>query len=132
MKSFFVLFLTSFLIVFSCPAEEIEKKVDDGMGKNLVRLLLTPSRILEIDEAEGLQENFLVYAVIGERQGMKSDYGVNPWTGDVWDLWECKRVTNPALRKAQTEIKKRYTPEELKQYHKLHLLRPVNVGLDPC
>lgn len=121
-----------FLFVSPCHAEDIDKKVDAHMGEKLIELLFDHSYEPGIDEVKGLQKNFLVYAVIGERQGMRGDYAVNPWTGDVWNLWGCKRESNSALRKAQAEIKKRFTLEEMKQYHRFHLLRPVNVGLAPC
>jgi hypothetical protein len=132
MKIAALLFLSSFLLIRPCYAKDVDKKVDDRLGEKLIELLFDDSRKPGIEEVEGLQENFLVYTVIGEREGMKSDYGVNPWTGDVWDLWECKRISTPSLQKAQGDIRKRYSPEELGQYNKLHMLRPVNVGLDPC
>lgn len=130
MKSPVILFFASLLILSPCHAEEVERKVDGELGRKLVESIfkrLPPW----IDEIDTLQE-FIVYDIHGEREGMHDAYGVNPWTGDVWNLWGCKRVSNPAMRKMQAEIKKRFTPEELKQYHRLHLLRPVNVGLDPC
>jgi hypothetical protein len=52
-------------------------------------------------------------------------YAVNPWTGDVWALWGCRRLSTPALRKAQKEIKDRFTPSERADYQRLHKLRPV-------
>jgi hypothetical protein len=51
-------------------------------------------------------------------------FGVNPWTGDVWALWGCRRLSTPALRKSQVEIRKRFTTGELKQYAKLRRIRP--------
>lgn len=51
-------------------------------------------------------------------------FAVNPWTGDVWALWGCRKLATAALRKSQAEIRKRFTPEELKQYAKLRRIRP--------
>lgn len=34
-------------------------------------------------------------------------FAVNPWTGDVWDAMGCKRITSPAMEKAQESISKR-------------------------
>ncbi|WP_152619798.1 hypothetical protein [Paramagnetospirillum magnetotacticum] len=47
-------------------------------------------------------------------------FAVNPWTGDVWDMWDCgKRFNTPALRKAQAVIRKRFTADEAKRYQEL-------------
>jgi hypothetical protein len=57
-------------------------------------------------------------------EGSYGYFAVNPWTGDVWGLWGCHRLTSPALRKSQAEIRRRFTREEMKQYAKLHRLKP--------
>jgi hypothetical protein len=49
---------------------------------------------------------------------------VNPWTGDVWALWGCRRLATPALRKSQAAIRRRFTRDELKQYARLRRLKP--------
>lgn len=54
-------------------------------------------------------------------------YAVNTWTGDVWDVWNCKTatwLTSPRLRMRQAEIKKRFAKQELKQYERLRGLNP--------
>jgi hypothetical protein len=51
-------------------------------------------------------------------------FAVNPWTGDVRALWGCRKLSTPALRKSQAEIRKRFTREELKQYTRLRRLKP--------
>jgi len=51
-------------------------------------------------------------------------FAVNPWTGDVWALWGCRRLSTPALRRSQAAIRRRFTPVELKQYPRLHRLKP--------
>lgn len=51
-------------------------------------------------------------------------FAVNRWTGDVWALWGCHRLTSPALRRAQVEIRRRFTRSELKEYVRLHSLKP--------
>jgi hypothetical protein len=59
------------------------------------------------------------------REGSGGYFAVNPWTGDVWDLWACgKRYSTPALRKAQAAIRKRFTPAEMKEYPRLRDLDP--------
>jgi hypothetical protein len=34
-------------------------------------------------------------------------FAVNPWTGDVWDVMGCRRITSPAIEKEQESIWKR-------------------------
>lgn len=51
-------------------------------------------------------------------------FAVNPWTGDVWALWGCHKLSTPALRKSQAEIRRRFTHEELKHYARLSRLKP--------
>ena len=36
-------------------------------------------------------------------------YAVNPWTGDVWDVMGCKRISSPAIQAEQRSILKRST-----------------------
>jgi hypothetical protein len=43
----------------------------------------------------------------GEGPLLTYSFGVNPWTGDVWDLIACKRITSPTLKKEQESISKR-------------------------
>ena len=51
-------------------------------------------------------------------------FAVKPWTGDVWALWGCRRMSAPALRKSRAAIRRRFTPGEMKQYAQLHRLKP--------
>lgn len=57
-------------------------------------------------------------------EGSFGYFAVNPWTGDVWNLWGCRRLSSAALRKSQAEIRRRFTTTELKQYEKLRRLKP--------
>ncbi len=34
-------------------------------------------------------------------------FAVNPWTGDVWDLIACTRISSPQLQKEQKAMRKR-------------------------
>src|SRR5580658_1182521 len=40
-------------------------------------------------------------------------YAVNRWTGDVWDVMGCKRISSPAIRREQESIwrRSRLAPE---------------------
>ena len=57
-------------------------------------------------------------------EGSFGFFAVNPWTGDVWNLWGCHRLSTPALRKSQGAIRRRFGREELKQYARLRRLKP--------
>jgi hypothetical protein len=68
---------------------------------------------------------FVFQGIIGH--GAADSFGffaVNPWTGDVWSLFGCKWLSTPTLRKSQAEIRSRFTPDELKEYPRLHRLNP--------
>ncbi len=57
-------------------------------------------------------------------EGSFGFFAVNAWTGDVWNLWGCHRLSTPALRRSQAAIRRRFTRDELKQYARLRRLRP--------
>jgi hypothetical protein len=75
---------------------------------------------------------FFVYYGLNEppAEGGFGYFAVNPWTGDVWALSGCHKLTTPALRKSQMEIRKRFTREELQQYARLRRLKPECVVED--
>ncbi|HUC60433.1 MAG TPA: hypothetical protein VMF53_00605, partial [Alphaproteobacteria bacterium] len=58
------------------------------------------------------------------RDGSFGYFAVNPWTGDVWNLWGCHKMSTPALRKSQAAIRKRFTADESKHYAELRRLKP--------
>src|ERR1700761_571763 len=67
---------------------------------------------------------FYDYQGIG-RPGTEGSFGffsVNPWTGDVWDLWECHKLKRARLPALKAEIRRRFTPTELRQYGRLSRL----------
>jgi hypothetical protein len=57
-------------------------------------------------------------------EGSFGYFAVNAWTGDVWNLWGCHRLSTPALRKSQAAIRRRFTLDEMKQYARLRRLKP--------
>ena len=59
----------------------------------------------------------------GDTYPTSGAYAVNPWTGEVWDMWACKKVHTAALTKAQMDIRSRFSPTELRDYKKLSHLR---------
>ena len=56
-------------------------------------------------------------------EGFFGVFAVNPWTGDVWNLWGCHRLSTPALRKSQAAIRQRFARGEIKEYARLRLLK---------
>ncbi len=77
--------------------------------------------------ATTLTPPFLVYH--GSNQppagGSFGFFAVNPWTGDVWALWGCARLSTPALRKSQAAIRRCFTRTEMQQYARLRRLKPT-------
>jgi hypothetical protein len=51
-------------------------------------------------------------------------FAVNRWTGDVWALWGCHRLSTPPLRKSQRQIWRRSTSTEMTHYPHLSHIRP--------
>jgi len=72
-------------------------------------------------------KSFFVFAALGGEYGTAPAgwLAVNPWTGDVWDVWNCKRLSTAALRKSVAAIRRRFRPDELRQYG-----RPATPNLD--
>lgn len=75
---------------------------------------------------ERMSRPFFVYYGMTElpAEGAFGYFAVNPWTGDVWALWGCRRLSTPALRKSQAEIRRRFSPKETRQYARLRRLKP--------
>jgi hypothetical protein len=102
-------------------------KVDEAMAHRLAAEANGPGYKLDwFDYSAAMSPPFFVYDGLNKPpvNGSFGFFAVNPWTGDVWNLWGCHKLSTPALRKSQAEIKKRFTPEELKHYAELSRLRP--------
>ena len=54
-------------------------------------------------------------------------FAVNRWTGAVWDIWACEKVSTPESDRTKVKIRTWFTPEELKQYDQLDSIRPICV-----
>lgn len=70
--------------------------------------------------------SFIVFNTISKppANGGFGYFAVNEWTGDVWALRGCHRLSTPALRKSQAAVRGRFTSDELKQYARLRHLKP--------
>jgi hypothetical protein len=76
------------------------------------------------DYGEGEDKPFYEYECINKYAHSCGYFAVNPWTGEVWDLWSCHKISSAAARRAQRKIRRRFTSEEMKQYRRLSLLKP--------
>ncbi len=109
-------------------AAEIPWKIDEATAQRLAaEAHYGAAKYLDVfDYDANLSPPFFVYYGLTEPpvEGSFGYFAVNPWTGDVWSLWGCRKLSTPALRKSQAEIRKRFTREELKQYARLRRLKP--------
>ena len=64
---------------------------------------------LEYFDPDGKSGAFFVFHGLTNPpvEGSFGYFAVNPWTGDVWALWGCHRLSTPALRKSQAAIRRR-------------------------
>jgi hypothetical protein len=74
--------------------------------------------------SEGVDKPFYDYECLNLDAHSCGYFAVNPWTGEVWDLWSCHKVSSAVSRRAQRKIKRRFTSEEMKQYRRLSRLKP--------
>ena len=106
-------------------ATDIAKKISLKDGARLAAEAVGGSSRSMWDGDRKMVPPYYVYAWIGN--GVIAVMGylqVNPWTGDVWDMWSCNRLSTPALTKSQARIRRQFTREELKFYDELHDMTP--------
>ena len=73
----------------------------------------------------GLSHPFFVFDGLNQTgNGSFGFFAVNPWTGDVWALWGCHKLSTPIFRKSQDEIRRRFAPQDSKEYDRLSLVKP--------
>jgi len=120
---FLVLVVAIFLSYQPATGAELPWKIDEQTALRLA------SEAYGVDEKwfdydSGMSRSFFVFYGLTESDGSFGFFAVNPWTGDVWSLWGCRRLSTPALRKSQAEIRRRFTRQEVKQYHRLAQIKP--------
>ena len=78
------------------------------------------------DDQGNVNPPFFIYYGINDApaEGGFGYFAVNPWTGDVWALWGCHKLSTPALRKSQAAIRRHFGRNELKQYARPRRLKP--------
>jgi hypothetical protein len=108
-------------------AADIQWKIDEPTAQRLAaEAHYGADKYLDaFNYASTMSPPFFVYYALNEppAEGGFGYFAVNPWTGDVWTLWGCRKLSIPALRKSQAEIRKRFTRDELKQYARLRGLK---------
>ena len=113
---------------YAAAAQEIPWKIDELAGQRLAAEgdHGAATGLDYFDYDSNISPPFLVYHGLTKPpvEGSFGYFAVNPWTGDVWELWDCRRLSTPALRKSQAAIRRRFTPEEMQQYARLRRLKP--------
>src|SRR5258708_35248029 len=111
--------LMATLLACSAYAKGIERKVSIVAGEKLLKLALRNTLYkysVFDDPPDHSSEIFLIYPILGATEGILTHFAINPWTGDVWDMNECRLLSNPQLLEAQVKIKKQFHGKELKEY----------------
>jgi hypothetical protein len=110
----------------------ISREIDESTAQRLAaEAFFGADKDLEFLDYDGsISRNFTPPFIVFDglskppAEGSFGVFAVNPWTGDVWNLWGCHRLSTPALRKSQAAIRRRFTPAEMKQYARLRRLKP--------
>ncbi len=120
--------LLCFYLSVDGQAKEIPWKIDEKTAHILTAEAHDGGMDLwqayDYDDGNRMSPGFFAYTELGLEADNVGVFAVNPWTGDVWSLWECKKISTPASRAIQKEIRKRFTLEELYQYKRLGRIKP--------
>ena len=116
----------SVLAVNASCAAELTWKIDEDTAQRLAAQAYNHGMEPKwFDFDPGMSHRFFEFDGINRSgNGSFGFFAVNPWTGDVWALWGCHKLSTAALRKSQAEIRRRFTRQELKQYPHLSRLKP--------
>lgn len=116
------------LVPAPCRAASGLTKIDSDTAARLAAEAIGWTlKNIDYDKQEA---SFFIFAALGGRYGTAPAawIGVNQWTGDVWDVWMCRRLSTPALRRSLAAIRRRFAANEMRQYARLHALRPICYG----
>ena len=88
------------------------RKIDEPTARRLAaEAVYRSDRYLDsFNYAANISLPFFIYDGLSEppAEGSFGYFAVNPWTGDVWALWGCHRMSTPALRKSQAAIRRHF------------------------
>jgi hypothetical protein len=116
------------------PTTDIPMKLDVKMAERLAYLACGPNLCPNnFNYGPLVAPPFFSFDVLNSApvNGSFGYFAVNPWTGDVWALWGCYKISSPAALRMQAAIRKRFAPEEMKQYARLSALKPDCIVEDP-
>jgi hypothetical protein len=118
------------IAVMPVDASEIATKVDWGTAQRLAAESFPTVKEQEHFQNAGVEGRFMIFTPLGGEDATAplTALAINPWTGDVWEMWQCKRLSTPALRKSQAAIRKRFNRDEFRQYKNLRALKPICYG----
>jgi hypothetical protein len=125
------LILTVFITAFLCTSAfaDLPYQIDEQTAHKLAALANDGStKWIDVYDYEGdnsqMSPPFFSYDELGKYEGSAGFFAVNPWTGEVWALWGCHKISTPASLEIQARIKRRFTGEKSKQYERLSRLKP--------
>jgi hypothetical protein len=121
--------LASATALHAASARPIGTKVGEQEARRLAAEAIGPSKFpFDLDFGAKMSgRSFFVYDGISAAPAAQGSFGffaVNRWTGDVWSLWGCHKLSTPTLRKSQAVIKRRFKKDEMHQYFRLSQLKP--------
>lgn len=112
----------------SVKGAEIPQKINESIAVRLVSEALKGDHsIVEwLEDSEGMSDPFFVFVGLNKppRNGFFGYFAVNPWTGEVWALWGCHKLTSRAVRKSQMLIQRRFSNAELSEYSRFSNMKP--------
>jgi hypothetical protein len=119
--------IVTIMAAAASPAAEASRQIDIDTAIRLAGEAYNWStRYIWYDRRD---HSFLIVAPLGgELEAPVTWLAVNPWTGDVWDVWRCEKLSTARLRKSQAAIRWRFRLDELKDYGRLRALKPVCYG----
>jgi hypothetical protein len=106
---------------------KISRKINEPTAQRLAaQAVYGADKYLDSFDYDSDNGSFIVFNTISKppAEGGFGYFAVNAWTGDVWALWGCHRMSTPALRKSQAAIRRHFPLAELKQYATLRRLKP--------
>ncbi len=130
---FMVCFLVTTTAYADTPQTSIPFKLDANAALKLVEMIRDPAKtgdtLKNVTKNDPNSDKF--FWVNEQTNDFIDVWAVNPWTGDVWNIWSCEKFSNKRARKAQVEIRQRFTAEEMKKYKYLTALMPDCYGDPP-
>jgi hypothetical protein len=112
----------------SAYADEIPWKIDEKTSHILVAEAnygdMKFWKDYDYDNQGRISSGFFSYIELGLNADTIGVFAVNPWTGDVWSLWECRKIGTLTSLAIQKKIRLRFTSEELPQYERLSQIKP--------